>query len=198
MRELAPGIHSWARFSEEKRLDFNGLYLELAGGPLLVDPPPLGDDDAAEIERRGRPREIILTNKDHRRAAPAARERFGAPIAIHALDAPLIDCAIDRTFADGERLGGALEVMRVPDGKSPGESALWWAERRVLILGDALLGKPPGELSLVPAEKLADPARARAGVTRLAELEPEVVLVGDGVSLLAEGAAAIRRFLVRA
>jgi hypothetical protein len=49
--------------------------------------------------------------------------------------------------------------------------------------------KPTG-LSMVPAAKLADPARARAGLARLAELDVDLLLVGDGVSILHAGGAA--------
>jgi len=195
MKRLLDGVHTWSIFSEEKQLDFNGLHLALAGSTVLVDPPPLTEDDAAAIEKLGRPSLIILTNKDHRRAAPAARDRFGAPIAIHELDRPLVDCEIDRTFGDGDTLAGALRVVRLSDAKSPGESALWWAARGILILGDALIGKPPGSLSLLPAAKFADAGRARAGVARLAEFPAIAVLVGDGVSILDDGAAVIRRFV---
>jgi hypothetical protein len=64
----------------------------------------------------------------------------------------------------------------------------------VLILGDALIGKPPGALSLLPPEKFADPERARTGAARLAELDVDVVLVGDGVSILARGRSALETF----
>src|SRR5437867_1292238 len=120
MKKLADSVHTWWVFSEEKQLDFNGYYLALGETAVLVDPPALSPEDIAEIEALGRPTEIILTNKDHRRQAPRARELFGAPIAIHAADRALIDCEVDRTFQDGEQLGGALQVVHVPDGKSPG------------------------------------------------------------------------------
>ncbi|MCC7381145.1 MAG: hypothetical protein IT384_04910 [Deltaproteobacteria bacterium] len=194
MRALLPGVHAWAHFSEEKQLDFNGLYLQLPGGTVLVDPPALPARDLAQIEALGRPSLILLTNKDHRRAAPEARARFGAPIAIHRRDAPLVDCSIDRTFEDDELLAGALEVISIPNGKSPGESALYWHERRVLILGDALIGRPAGALSLLPPEKYASVEKARQGLERLRSLAVDAVLVGDGVSILERGAERLAAF----
>ena len=123
-----------------------------------------------------------------------ARERFGARIVIHRRDRALIDCDVDDVYDDGDVLAGALEVVPVRDAKSPGESALWWRERRVLILGDALIGKPPGRLSLLPDEKFAQSDRARAGARALAALDANMVLVGDGVSILEGGSAALRAF----
>jgi glyoxylase-like metal-dependent hydrolase (beta-lactamase superfamily II) len=194
VKAVMPGVSTWAVFSAEKQLDFNGLHLTLGAACVLVDPVPFTPEQAAAIERLGAPRRILLTNKDHRRAAPEARARWNAPIFIHRRDADLVDCQIDGTFDDGELIEGALQVIPVADGKSPGESALHWAERRVLILGDALIGKPPGALSLLPPEKFADPERARTGAARLAELDVDVVLVGDGVSILARGRSALETF----
>jgi glyoxylase-like metal-dependent hydrolase (beta-lactamase superfamily II) len=86
-------------------------------------------------------------------------------------------------------------VIRVPDSKSPGESALWSAGKRALIVGDAVIGKPPGALGMLPDDKFADPAKARAGLRVL--LDPrydyDAVLVGDGVSIPTGGHAALER-----
>lgn len=187
-------MFTWARFSEEKQLDFNGYYVSLPGGAVLIDPPLLREEDADQIETRGAPSKILLTNKDHRRGAPEARRRFRCPIAIHSADVPLVGCEVDETFEDGDRIAGTLAVVHVPDSKSPGESAFWWADRRILFLGDALIGKPPGALSLLPPEKFKDTVRARKGLERLKILGAETILVGDGVSIVADGRAALESF----
>jgi glyoxylase-like metal-dependent hydrolase (beta-lactamase superfamily II) len=199
MKRIADGIHQWSVFSADKQYDFCGLHLALDSGPVLIDPPPMSPEVAAAIDNLGAPARIYLTNKDHRRDAPAARERFGAPIAIHHLDRPLLDCAADETFDDGDLLGGALEVLRVPASKSPGESALYWRARDILILGDALIGNPPGALSMLPDAKFSDPALARREAARVVgALTPTMILVGDGVSILQDAPAALRTFAATA
>jgi glyoxylase-like metal-dependent hydrolase (beta-lactamase superfamily II) len=195
MKKLADDILQWSVFNAEKGYDFNGLHLRLDGGCALVDPVPMSDDVVAEIERRGRPGVILLTNKDHRRAAPEASRRFGAPVLIPHLDRPLIDTPVDDSYDDGDLLCGELEVVRVPDSKSPGESALWWPRRRVLIVGDAVIGKPAGALSMLPDAKFRDPAAARRGVRRLATYPADRLLVGDGQSIDGGAQAALERFL---
>lgn len=196
MKKVADDIYQWSVFSEDKQLDFNGLWVHTPDGDsVIVDPPPCADDITEAIRELGVPVLIILTNKDHRRNAPRVRDLFSAPICIHELDAPLVSCDVDSTFSDDEVLAGVFEVIRVPDSKSPGESALYWRDRKLLILGDALIGKPAGSLSMLPDAKFADPAAARAGVAKLAELDVETVLVGDGVSIPLVGGEALRAFV---
>lgn len=196
MRELLPGVRTWSVFSQEKGYDFNGWHLDLGGARVLVDPVPFNPQVAAAIERAGRPDLILVTNKDHRRAAPEARERWGAPILAHALDAPLLGAPVDRTFADGELLAGALRVVHIPDLKSPGECALHWEARRILLLGDALVGDPPGRLRMLPAAKFADLAAAqRSLIARLGALPVEALLLGDGASIAAGAEPVLREAL---
>jgi glyoxylase-like metal-dependent hydrolase (beta-lactamase superfamily II) len=50
-------------------------------------------------------------------------------------------------------------------GKSPGEVAFHWPERRILIVGDAVIGNPPGACGFLREEgdgRPAAPARQRA------------------------------------
>ncbi|MBI4951277.1 MAG: MBL fold metallo-hydrolase [Myxococcales bacterium] len=191
------GIYGWAVFSQEKQYDFNSLYLTLGDEAVLVDPVPFTEEDAAEMEKLGKPSTILITNKDHRRAAPEARKRFGARILVHAADAAELGCEADGTFVHGDLLFGSVLVVHVPDAKSPGESALWLASRRILIVGDALIGRPEGRLSLLPDLKYKDPAAARRGAARLAGLDAEIVLVGDGTPILSNGRAALEAFARR-
>lgn len=194
MLKLADGIHTWSVFSEEKQLDFNGYHVVVGDNVSLVDPPPLTGPQVDAIRALGVPTQIILTNKDHRRGAVEAAAAFKAKIAIHHLDAGVVDCEVDRMFEDGDTVGG-LEVVQIADAKSRGECALYWRDRKVLFVGDSLIGKPPGQLSLLPVPKIADPARATAGVAPLANLDIEMVLVGDGVSILQGGQDALHAFL---
>lgn len=210
MRRCLPGIYEWSWFSTEKGYDFNGHYLVL--GPerperperqerqermirVIIDPPPLPENDRDWLLRQGPVAAIILTNRDHVREAAACRALFGAKVLIHALDAPLVDVKPDATFQDGDVLPGGLKAIQMQDGKSPGESALFLEHPRVLILGDALIGVPAGALTMMPPEKFKDPARARAGLRVLRPYAADTILVGDGASLITGGSAALARAL---
>lgn len=195
LEKAAPGIHYWQWFSVEKGYPFNGWVVETEGGVYVVD-PALGPEEVLdELEAIGRPVEILLTNKSHVRATPEFVHRFGCPVACHESERPLVDFEIARTFRDGETVGGELEILHVP-GKTPGEVAFHLArDGGSLLVGDALIGKPPGQLSLLPDEKIQDPEGLRRSIQRFAPLHFERLLLGDGEPILAAAKPILVKFL---
>src|SRR5262245_3928965 len=197
MNEVLPGIHQWSWMSPEKRIDFNGLCVVEHGESVLVDPVPFAEGDEERIRSLGAPKTILVTNRDHSRRSFEYRDLFGARVLAPAADAAALPFPADATYEPGERLPGGFIAVAVADAKSPGETALHHPGRRVLVLGDALIGKPVGELSFLPPDKFADMARAREGVRALLALDFDALLVGDGASILTGGKDAIRRALER-
>ncbi|HTL60220.1 MAG TPA: hypothetical protein VL261_01125 [Nitrospira sp.] len=194
MKALFPGIWQWSWFSEEKQLNFNGLFLTVGEHKILVDPPPLTAEATTLIRRQGQLDYIIVTNRDHAREAVACQADFRCQLQVPDEDASQMDLKPTKTFKDGELLPGGIWVIHLQDQKSPGESALFLQlGKGVLIVGDALIGKPPGRLSLLPAEKYADAAKAKAGLRRLLKYQFDAVLVGDGTSILTEAKPAVEQ-----
>jgi glyoxylase-like metal-dependent hydrolase (beta-lactamase superfamily II) len=196
MKSILPGIWQWSWFSEEKQLDFNGLFLMVGEHKILVDPPPLSAEAGTFIRRNGPVDYIIVTNRDHAREAASCQDAFTCHLYVPEADAPQMDLKPTKTFTDGELLPGGIWVIRLADQKSPGESALFIQQGRgVLIVGDALIGKPAGAVSLLPPEKYADVAKAKDGLRRLLKYHFESLLVGDGRSLLTGAKPAVERLL---
>ena len=184
MNEIITGILTWAWFSQPHGYHFNGYLVRHPEGNLCIDPVPPGDADLAEIVRIGVSR-ILLTNRNHSRAANLVRERTGASTLIHPDDAAHAKgqgAEIDRDLNVGEMVG-PLAIVAVP-GKSPGEVALHWPERSLLIVGDAVIGNPPGRCGLLREKVMDDPARLRQSVRKLLDLEFDTLLFGDGASIL--------------
>ncbi len=182
--EVVSGIFTWSWFSEPHRYDFNGHLVRDRDGNVCIDPVQPDDDVLAALAREG-VAVIVLTNRNHLRAAEAVRTRTGARVLIHAADAAYARSqggTIDGDLTPGERVG-PMVVVAVP-GKSPGEVALHWPERRILIVGDAIIGNPPGACSFLREKVMDDPAQLRASVRELLALDFDTLLVGDGKSIL--------------
>ena len=196
MKQLLPGIWQWSWFSEEKQLDFNGLFLTMGEHRVLVDPPPMTSEDLAQSRRGGPIDYIVITNRDHPREAAALQKEFHCDIYVPETDAVDMDLKANKTYRDGELLPGGIWVVNLSGQKSAGESALFLQQGKgILIVGDAFLGKPPGSLSMLPAEKYADAGKAREGLLRLLKYNFDTVLVGDGVSIMTGAKQVMERVL---
>jgi glyoxylase-like metal-dependent hydrolase (beta-lactamase superfamily II) len=184
MREIVPQVLAWSRLSVPHGYDFNGFLVVAAEGNLCIDPVELDPADEGELVSRGAAK-ILVTNRNHVRAAARVASLTGAPIAIHVDDAPHArtqGAEIAEEIHPGHRIG-PLVVVGVP-GKSPGEVAFHWPERRVLVVGDAIIGNPPGHCSLLRDRVVDDPPRLRASVESLLALDFDTLLPGDGAPIL--------------
>lgn len=196
MKNLFPGIWQWSWFSEEKQLDFNGLFLTVGEHKLLIDPPPMTGEASSVVLRNGPVDYIIVTNRDHAREAARYQGEFRCQLYMPEADASQMDLTPTKTFKDGELLPGGIWVIQLKDQKSPGESALFIQQGNgALIVGDALIGKPAGSISLLPAEKYGDVGKAREGLRRLLKYNFDSLLVGDGVSVLTGAKQIVERLL---
>lgn len=196
MKALLPGVWQYSWFSEEKQLDFNGLFLSVGDHKILIDPPPMTAEAGTHIRRNGPLDYIVITNRDHIREAAALQGEFKCQLYVPEADASQMDLKPTKTFRDGELLPGGIWVIQLKDQKSSGESALFLQQGRgVLIVGDALIGKPSGSLSLLPPEKYSDPAKAREGLRRLLKYNYDSILVGDGASILTGAKPVVERVL---
>ena len=184
LREIVPGIFTWPWFSERHGYDFNGYLIRSPDGNVAVDPVE-GEIDE-DVKR------IVLTNRNHFRAAAKLRAQKKARVAVHPADAEFVrrnGVEVDDHLKYGDRVAGFTVVDA--HGKSPGEIALWNEQRKLLIVGDACVGKPPGSFALLPPKVIDDLPALQESLRRLAELQPSTVLVGDGAPVLNDAAAAL-------
>lgn len=196
LRELVPDILTWPWFSERFGYDFNGYLVRHATGNLCVDPVEAPDAVLDAIAAEG-VAAILLTNRNHFRDAARVKARTGARVLVHPADADFVRSK--GVPVDGELLpGGAVGPFTIVDaaGKSPGEVALHWPERRLLIVGDACVGKAPGVLGLLPEAVMDDPAALRHALTRIADvIDCDTLLVCDGHPVLTGAREALRKLV---
>jgi glyoxylase-like metal-dependent hydrolase (beta-lactamase superfamily II) len=196
LREILPDVFTWPWFSERHGYDFNGYLFRHSSGNVAVDPvemPPEVLDELAEIGVAA----VLITNRNHTRASRRLREVTGARVSIHPADAAYAiaqGASIDGELHIAERVG-PFTILSVA-GKSPGEVALHWPERQMLVVGDACVGKPPGECALLPESVMDDAALLRRSLARVARTTDfDVLLVGDGAPILRGGRAALERLV---
>ena len=195
MREILPDIFTWPWFSEPHGYNFNGHFIRHAGGNVCIDPVEPSDDDLAEMARQGVAR-ILITNRNHSRAANKIRLRTGARTAIHPADAPHAlkeGAELDDELKIGEKAGPFI-VIGAP-GKSLGEIVLYWPERKILLVGDAVIGDPPGKCKLLPDRVVDDPPRLRETARGLLAIDFDTLLVGDGVPMLSSAKERLRELV---
>ena len=204
MRQILPGIFTWGSTYADRPWDLNGYAIALAGGSVLIDPPA---PEEADWQKLPKPiTTIVLTNRDHVRDAPLFRTRCGARIVANKDEiSQFTSLPIDATVQEGDLIGSALRVIHLP-GKSPGEIGLYLEpayhavsrdKGGILILGDAIIGNPPGALGLLPEEKLDDPKTLRESLPKILDYQFEVLLLCDGQPVLHEAKRKVSEFLSR-
>ena len=202
MREILPGIFTWGSTYADRPWDLNGYAIALTGGTVLIDPPA---PEEADWQKLPAPiTTVVLTNRDHVRDATLFRARCGARIVASKDEvSQFTSLPIDATVQEGDLIGSTLRVIHLP-GKSPGEIGLYLepayhaASRDkggILILGDAIIGNPPGALGLIPEEKLDDPKRLRGSLPKVLDYNFDVLLLCDGQSVLTNAKQKVSAFL---
>jgi glyoxylase-like metal-dependent hydrolase (beta-lactamase superfamily II) len=204
MREILPGIFTWGSTYADRPWDLNGYAIPLEEGTVLVDPPAPAEDDGRSLEAMKPITKIVLTNRDHVRDAERFQTRWGAALVAGADEViQLTPMAIDEAVREGDLVGGALRVIELP-GKSAGEIGLYVDPARhavsrqrggILLLGDAIIGHPPGLLGLIPEPKLDDASRLKRSLRKLLDYSFEVLLLCDGQSVLSGAKRKVAEFL---
>ena len=101
---------------------------------------------------------------------------------------------IDESAGDGDAFG-PLQVLYMP-GHSPGHLAFSWAERGLLLSGDAIATWPRFEAGW-PAFTL-NPEQQAASIRRMAELDARIVGVGHGDPITQNAADRVNGLVARA
>lgn len=196
MKEILKNIWMWSNFSSEKNYNFNGFIISDGQEKVIIDPVSLNESGFKELQALGPFKAIYLTNKDHERDCWNLRKKLGIPVLCHKKDASFLKEKPDDTFSEGSSLKCGIEVFHFLDQKSPGECGFYIREKKVLLLGDALIGDPPGKIRLLPDAKYKDVGKAKAGLTRLRALSFDALLLGDGECLLAKPHDRLEQFFL--
>jgi glyoxylase-like metal-dependent hydrolase (beta-lactamase superfamily II) len=204
MREILPGIFTWGSTYVDRPWDLNGYAITFTGFTVLVDPPEPEEHNWPGFDAVKPITKIVLTNRDHVRGAQSFRTSCDARLVAGADEvAQFAPMEIDEEVREGGLIADALRVIHLP-GKSPGEIGLYFdpahhpvsRERGgIMLLGDAIIGNPPGALGLIPEPKLDDPSRLKRSLRKLLDYEFDILLLCDGQPVLRGGKQKVAEFL---
>ena len=138
---------------------------------------------------------ILLTNRNHSRAANVVRTRTDAKTLIHRDDAAHAEARARKSTVNFPRVNGSVPWRSSPFPVNPPRGGTPWPERRLLIVGDAVIGNPPGQCGLLREKVMDDPAHLKASVRKLLDLEFDTLLLGDGVSILHDAKARLKELV---
>ncbi|MBI5427349.1 MAG: hypothetical protein HZA02_03625 [Nitrospinae bacterium] len=137
----------------------------------------------------------MLANAHHDRVCWWLKDVFTVPVFINALDRDLLELPADLLFKDGDKLPRGLRAIDFHNQKTPGETGFLLGDRKILIVGDALIGRVPGKLNLLPPDKYKDITLAKKSLGVLRKYEFDTLLVGDGTSILKDADLCVEEFL---
>ena len=190
MHEIAPGIRHWTAPHPKIKMEVSSYWLEAPS--VLLDPLDV-PDDIRDV------REIVLSNRHHKRGAFEAAERFGAPVHVprvglheFAEDQPVQPYDFEEPFADG-----AITAYQVT-GYWPDDGALHIPSASALAIADTIINYDG--IRFVPDNLMGDDPEAerqdmKRTLARLAdELEFEHLLLAHGDPIPGEGRERLREF----
>lgn len=163
------------------KLRITSHALAADGRVWMIDPTDEPSLDE-QVRRLGKPAGVIQLIDRHNRACAGVAARFRVP--HHRVP-----------FAGvPESPFEVVPIVRRPWWR---EIALWWPERRVLVIGDAL-GTVPHYFALGGEQVGVHPLLRPTPPHALARYEPEHVLVGHGNGVHQQAAEAVRDALAHA
>ena len=130
-----------------------------------------------------------------KRSSDLLKNQFSIPVLVNERDMEGLEVPTYNVFAGGDILFCGMQAIQLDHQKSRGETALYMAEQKIMIVGDALIGKVPGQVNMLPAEKYRDIGKAKEGLKELLKYEFETLLVGDGESILKDAKETVANFL---
>ncbi|WP_303673644.1 MBL fold metallo-hydrolase [Vampirovibrio chlorellavorus] len=205
---VTEGVWLWSTYEETRALDCNGYLIQTPGQQaFIVDPPCAGPEVLDAFLALPTPHSVIVTSARHQRASQRFREAFGLPVFAPEGEAALLETPPDHVYRAGTVFPNGWQAIALQDQQAPGECALYHAELRMLMVGDALIGHPFQRLSVSWLSQEEAPASAALytrcrnalqGLQPLRGLEVDVVLPAHGDPVLRRGSGLVEEALLEA
>jgi hypothetical protein len=152
VEELATGLWSWTAPHPEWQPGFGWpeevrcFYAETDDATLLVDPLVPDDEPARfwraldrDVERRGLPVAVLLTQAAHARSAGAVAQRYEAEVWGHAIAREKVGGAPFHALAPGDTAVGGVRALEFDQEPGGSGTPLYLASHRAVAVGDVLI-----------------------------------------------------------
>jgi hypothetical protein len=152
VEELAPGLWAWTAPHPDWRPGFGWpeevrcFYVEAGEATLLVD--PLVPDGEAErfwraldrdVERRGLPVAVLLTQAAHARSAGAVARRYGGRVWGHEVAREKVEGAPFEALAPGDHAVAGVRALDFDQEPGGSGTPLYLPSHEALAVGDVLI-----------------------------------------------------------
>lgn len=181
---VAPGISLWRVFDPAVKADLFSTAIATSRGSYLIDPVALVPKAAAELHARNPIVGVIVTNKNHPRAAATFAETFQVPIHGHAVLVIGTDLLKLEPVEDRAIFASELTAIAI-DGGPTGEIAIH-SDRHggSMIVGDALINFEPYGFAFLPPKYCSNARTMRRSLLRLLDYDFERMLFAHGMPIL--------------
>jgi glyoxylase-like metal-dependent hydrolase (beta-lactamase superfamily II) len=177
---LNDSAYHWSVYEPAVKCEIACTALKVGAGLVIADPVPLAEPAWQELLGIAPLRAIVITNGNHARHAAALRETCQVPIVTAPLTRKdLGELRPDVILLENELLYG-IALVPIP-GATPGETALYFREGGVLVIGDAVINVSPEKgLELLPDTYCDDPEQNRASLRKLLSLDFHTITFAHG------------------
>lgn len=190
--EVLPGVHRWAAFSTEHKVELSSHSVWDGQTLLVFDPIPLAAEAFDWFPVPRSPDAIVLTNVNHERDTTYWRELF--PLAVWAArEAQFTLAGVRRLDPTAPPFNG-WEIIPLPGGAG-GECAWFCPAKSLVVFGDAVVNLPERGLELLPARYCRDLVQLRDSLRSLLKLEFSHAVFAHGQPLLGGASTKIAALL---
>lgn len=192
LKQVLPGVFQWSAFSPEHKVELTSHAVLNNGQLYIFDPIELAERPREVLLRQGEVAAVILTNENHERSAGFWREWTRAK--IWSAGEVSISLADVQHWPGGQRQWLDWELLPLPGGPA-GETAFYWRERSLVVLGDAVFNLSQHGFDILPEKYCQDHDKLREGLVELTKLEFQTALLAHGRPLLADASNRVRKSL---
>ncbi len=195
LQPLGHRLLVWQAYDPSAKVDLVSSALFTDRGTVVIDPVPLNDISLAQLHDAGPIAGVIVTNRNHVRAAADFSARFSIPIFAHPDSYPEEKPPQFTPLRQSTKVFDALEVFEI-SGAVPGEVALYTAaDGGTFIIGDALINFEPSGFTFLPRKYCANEKQMRQSLRQLLAKPSERMLFAHGTPITAQTGVRLRELL---